>query len=418
MADAQPRRRRLAPAIGMAAVALFLFGGWSLRNKLAADRQGQWLRVTRGDLVTGVEVSGTLAALDSEGLGPPQLADFWDFKISMMAPEGADVKKGQPVLGFDTTEVQRRLETNSAIAEQAKKEIEKKRADVALHREDDRLQLAEAEARMRKFSMKLEAPPDLLGTKDRKEIELDYDVATHEVAAIRTRMKSIGVAADAQIRLLESKQHQAESIVTATQDAIQRMTIQAPRDGTVVYVTDWRGDKKKEGDTVWRGLNVMQIPDLRRMNANGEVDEAEAGNIAVGQRVTFRLDAHPDDEFHGTITSASRTVQQQANTSNPGKILRVAIALDKTDPAKMRPGMRFQGTIELARSRNVLLIPREAVFVSDKGPAAYRRGTFSVQTVPLKLGRENDKFVEVRTGLSAGDRVLVAKSGEKEEQKS
>ncbi|HEX3108590.1 MAG TPA: hypothetical protein VHU41_05815, partial [Thermoanaerobaculia bacterium] len=51
--------------IPIAAVALFLFGGWALRNKLAADRQGDWVEATRGDVVSGVDVSGTLAAVDS-----------------------------------------------------------------------------------------------------------------------------------------------------------------------------------------------------------------------------------------------------------------------------------------------------------------------------------------------------------------
>jgi multidrug efflux pump subunit AcrA (membrane-fusion protein) len=411
-------RRRAALAATVAGVAIFFFGGWTLRNKLAADRQGEWVRVTRGDLVTGVEVTGTLAAVQSDSLGPPQIRDVWELKLSMMAPEGTEVKQGRPVIGFDTTELQRRLDTNRAVAEQAKKEIEKKRADVRLQREDNELQLAEAEASMRKLAMKLEAPPDLLGLKERKEVQLDYDVSKREVAAIRARLADVARAAAAAIRLLESKQHQAEAVVSNTEDAIRRMTVLAPRDGTIVYTTDWRGDKHKIGDTVWRAEHVMEIPDLRTMKASGEVDESDAGKIAVRQRVVLRLDAHPDDEIRGTITSASRTVQQQARTRNPVKVLRVEIALDKTDPAKMRPGMRFQGTVELARVRNAVLIPREAVFVSAKGPVAYRRGPLSVSEVPLKLGRENDKAVEVLSGLSANDRVLVSKAQVKEGTKS
>src|SRR5438477_140263 len=83
-------RRTVIPA---AAIILFFFGGWTLRNKLAADRQGEWVNVARGDLVTGVEVTGTLAAVESDILGPPQIPDVWDFKISMLAPEGTEVKK-------------------------------------------------------------------------------------------------------------------------------------------------------------------------------------------------------------------------------------------------------------------------------------------------------------------------------------
>ncbi len=84
----------------------------------------------------------------------------------------------------------------------------------------------------------------------------------------------------------------------------------------------------------------------------------------------------------------------------------------------MRPGMRFQGTVELGRDHNVLLIPREAVFLSDGRPIAYRRTAFSVTTVPLALGRQNEKFIEVRSGVSVDDRVMTPKSAAKEAPKS
>lgn len=408
------RPRILTP---IAAVALFFFGGWALRNKLAADRQGDWVEASRSDVVTGVDVSGTLAAVDSSVLGPPQIGDVWEFKLSMLAPEGSDVKKGAPVVGFDTSDLQRRLDQYRALAEQAGKEIEKKRSDLSLHRESDRLALAEAEAKMRKTALKLEAPADIVGIKEREEVRLDYETSKHEVASIRERLTAFEQAASAEIRLLESKHAQAQSVVHDSEAAIKAMSVTAPRDGTVVYTTDWKGDKRKVGDSCWRGQRVVEIPDLSKMKAKGEVDEVDAGKIAVGERVTFRLDSHPDDEFHGTITQAARTVQQQANTKNPVKVLNVDIAIDKTDPVKMRPGMRFQGTVELARSRNAVVIPRNAVFVSAKGPIAYRRGVFGVAQVPLKLGRENDKVVEVLKGLGAGDRVLVEKA-EKADNKS
>jgi multidrug efflux pump subunit AcrA (membrane-fusion protein) len=73
--------------------------------------------------------------------------------------------------------------------------------------------------------------------------------------------------------------------------------------------------------------------------------------------------------------------------------------------------------VELARARNAVLIPRKAVFVSATGPVAWRRGPFSVRRVPLRLGRQNDKSVEVLSGLSPSDRVL-AKTEAKEQTKS
>ena len=410
--------RRLRIAIPVAAVGLFLLGGWTLRNKLAADRQGDWVRATRGDLVTGFEVTGTLASLSSESLGPPPLNDVWDFKISMLAPEGADVKRGQPVLGFDTSELQRRLDEKTAEADQARKQIEKERADLSLRTKDERLRLAEAEARLRKTSLKLEAPPDILGSNERKTAEIEHAIARRETASARARLDALESAARSRIELLQSKLQQASAIVSQTQDAIRQMMRTAPRDGTVVYATNWRGEKKKVGDSCWKAERVVEIPDLTRMKAEGEVDEVDAGRVAVGQRVTLRLDSHPDEELHGTITMAARTVQRKRGTQDPVKVLRVDIALDKTDPAKMRPGMRFQGTIELGRIKSAVLIPRESVFVSSNGPFVYRRGAVNVDVVPVQLGKQNDKSVQVLQGLTSGDRILVPKEKDEEEKTS
>jgi Membrane-fusion protein len=410
--------RKSLVAIGIAIAAVLAGAGWT-RNKLAADRQGDWVRVTRGDLITGIDVTGTLSAVDSGSFGPPQVKDLWDFKISMLAAEGSDVKKGQPVLGFDTTELQKRFDEKSAESEQSRKEIDKSRADLALRREDEKLKLADAEGRLRKAQLKLEGPAEILSSNERRQVELDFGLAKQETESIRQRISSFERAAAARIALLTSKQQTAAAVVTATQDGIKAMTTLAPRDGTIVYVVNRRGEKKKVGDTCWRMERVIEIPDLARMMAKGEVDEGDAGKVAVGQRVEFYLDAHPDEEFAGTIREASRTVQRRQGTQDPIKVLNVDISLDRTDPARMRPGMRYHGTVELGRARNALLIPRSAVFVTGNGPVAYRRGAFSVTAVPLKLGRENEKSVEVLSGLSASDRVLVPKSADgKDSQKS
>ena len=65
--------------VPFAIAVLFIGGGWTLRNQLAADRQGEWVKVTRGDLATGVDVTGALASADARSFGPPRrrLARPW-----------------------------------------------------------------------------------------------------------------------------------------------------------------------------------------------------------------------------------------------------------------------------------------------------------------------------------------------------
>src|SRR5262249_43223788 len=156
------------------------------------------------------------------------------------------------------------------------------------------------------------------------------------------------------------------------QDYIARMTIQAPRASTVIHVSNWNDQKKKVGDSAWRQDKVIETAVLDEMIANGEVDEVDASKTAVGQRVTLRLDALPDVTFSGRVKDSGKMVQRQSK-KNPLKVVRLKIALDKTDALKMRPGMRFQGTAETERIPHALLIPTNAIFLTDRGPVAYRR---------------------------------------------
>ncbi len=120
-------RKATAARLGstaLASVALFGFGWWLYTN-LNRDSSSDWIRVAREDLALTVEVSGTLKAVHSHPLGPPPIRGMREFKISQMAPEGSEVKKGAPVLAFDASERTRQLEEKKAELETAQKEIEK-----------------------------------------------------------------------------------------------------------------------------------------------------------------------------------------------------------------------------------------------------------------------------------------------------
>lgn len=406
-------RRALFP---LTAILLVLGAGCWIQSRASA-RDKEWGEVTREDFVLGIEVSGTLKAVESDILGPPPIPNMWDFKIALMAPEGSEVKKGRPVLGFDTSQLARELEEKRAGADAASKEIEKTEADVVFQREKDGLALAETQARLRKTSLKLEAPVELIGANERRRSEVERSLAEREASYLRRKTRSSERAAREQLAIFRTKERRAAERVREIEGQIARMTVKAPRDGTVIHVANWRSDKKKVGDSCWRDEKVLEIPDLSRMMGRGEVDEADAGRVSVGQRARLRLDAHPDKEFAGSVTSIAKTVARQS-PRNPLKVLRLDLSLDLTDREKMKPGMRFRGTIERERVTNAVVVPLEAVFPSEAGPVAYRKTLFSLREVSLRLGRRNGRLVEVRSGLSAGDRVLLERGPRREDRKS
>src|SRR4051812_26149797 len=174
-----------------AAIVLAILTVGAVRSKIAASHAGEWVKVRKDDLILGVDVTGELESASSSSLGPPQVPDVWDFKISMLVPEGMDVKRGQPVLGFDATDLNRRLQESRAEADSAAKEIEKTRADLEVSQKDEQLKLDDAEARMRKAGLKLEAPPELLGRNERKQTEIERDSTKTEIRIRRSKLASM-----------------------------------------------------------------------------------------------------------------------------------------------------------------------------------------------------------------------------------
>ncbi len=402
MSDPVPmlRSRRLLWVGG--GLVLLLAVVWAARGR--DDVDAGWTEVKRDALVLEVEVTGELKAVESSFLGPPPLHDVWDFKIAFLAPEGAQVRAGQPVMAFDASELERRLEEKRAEADAARKRIEKERADAELRRWQDSLRLEEARARARKAELQVDVPEALLASNDLAKARLELEEAREEMASLEERMAAARRADATRLAALERQLAAAERRVREIQESIDRMKVVAPRDGTVVQVSNWRDEKKKVGDSVWRGERILEIPDLRAMMARGEVAEADAGRVAVGQRVRLRLDAHPDVVFTGTVASIWSTVQERS-WRDPIKVVRLDIDLDATDPQRMRPGMRFRGGIEVERVEGAVVVPADAVFLEEDGPVAYRRTAFGWERRSVRLGHRTDSRVEVLEGVREGDRV-------------
>jgi len=401
--DALNRTLILRSAIVL--VVLLIIGrvGWGILRQPPKST-----RVERGDLVTGVDVTGTLRAVESSVLGPPQVRDVWQFKIAMLVEEGTEVTAGQPILAFDPSELQQRLQTKMADLDSARTEVEKKKIDIAVTVANDRLALAEVEARLRKAKLIADQPTLLHSSSEIEKAKLDLELADLEVDLILRRIDATHRAGGEELGVLEANLAQVESEVQEIHDGIGRMQRTAPRDGIVIHVTNWRNEKKKVGDTCWVAERILEIPDLSRMEADGEVEEAEAGRVREGQSMVLHLDAHPDHEYRGVVDSISRAVQEKS-WRNPLKVVHLTFALEETDPERMRPGMRFRGTIEIDRREDVALIPVESVFREGGALVAYRRGIVGWRRIALELGARNTDQVEVIEGLEPGDVISLAR---------
>jgi len=394
-------------SVAAIAAALVLVGGWWVAARAGGlSNDVDWAVVERSDLVLGVEVEGEIQAIDEAFLSPPSVPGQHQFRISFLAPEGSRVAAGQPVLRFDTTELDTNLQSRIADRDSAQAEMEKRRTDLGKRRSEVELQLSEARANLRKTELQLEVPEDLVAAKELAAQHIDRDLAEREIAYLEERVGLFEHQAAIELGSLAERRDRAAARVEEIRQQLAKMQVSAPRAGVVIYAANWQDEKPKVGDSIWRGAPVLQVPDLDRLQADGMIDEADVGAVGAGQRVTLRLDAHPDRQIVGRVTDVGRSVQRRS-PREPAKVVRLKIALEDVEPELVRPGMRFRGQVETERHADVLTVPAAAVTPTPEGPLVYRRATFGFERVRPELGRRNGEAVEVLSGLEPGDRVAL-----------
>lgn len=362
------------------------------------------MKVRRDELVLSVDIEGVLKAVRAVEVSPPALNDV-ELKIASLATEGSAVKKGDPVVGFDTDQLRRLLDEKKAEREEAEKRLEQKTIDFSMRRLDLDLRSAQGEAELGRARLKAEVPPELEKRIEVEKSALDWEGSERGLRNLTLERQAVDLTANAELRSLGARRDRARGRVAELEQSIERMVVKAPQDGIVILTADWNGEKKKVGDAVWSMQSILSIPDLSEMRALGSVDEADGGQVAVGQSVTLRLEARPDLDIRGKVDRIARTVRQKS-WRVPAKVFRVEVRLDRTDAEVMRPEMRFRGEVETGRVPGALVLPREAVFLRSGGPVAFVHSGFRWVPRPIRLGRSNKKLVEVVEGLREGADVL------------
>ena len=383
---------------------------WASGCRPGLPRSARVVEVKRQDLVVKVDVNGALKAIDSEKVSPPPVADTWEFKIVRMAAEGQLVKAGDEAMAFDTSNLMKRLADLESESASVTEELHKIHSEQALAELNGKLELEDANAKLRKASLKAEKPEDLTASLTLRLARIDRDLSNTEVERKNALNAGRRAREKAETASLTGRLARAQGRVRDIQAAIESMSVKARRPGTVVYMQDYRGEKRTVGDGMWRGQAVMEIASLDRMAAQGTVDEVDASLVSVGQRVALRLEAHPDREYSGVVERVAPLVRTESWESRV-RVVGLDLRLEETDVMLMRPEMRFRGTIEVARAAKVLQVPLLAVQDTPTGPVVVKVSATRVAPVAVKLGRRSRDTVEVTDGLQEGDRVVLPTLG-------
>lgn len=291
----------IAAVAAIAALAVWLLSGGKKEEKITFDTAA----VAPANIMNSITATGTIEPVTSVTVG----TQVSGIVSKLFVDYNSVVKKGQVIAELDKTNLMSQLNTAKT-------------------------QLATAQS------------------------QLNYQTANYN--RYKTLFEKGLVAADdfdnAKLSYTQAKEQvvSAKEEVQRAQTNLGYATITSPIDGVVL------SKSVEEGQTVAASFSTPELftiaQDLTNMQVVADVDEADIGDVKEGERVTFTVDAYPDDTFEGEV----KQVRQEATTTNNVVTYEVVISAPNAD-LKLKPGLTANVTIYTAERKGVLSVPSKAL---------------------------------------------------------
>lgn len=250
---------------------------------------------------------------------------------------------------------------------------------------------------------------NVLSQWKRKKIVHDkklIDDQTYEDITFRLSAAKLNIRAERE-RLIQIQAQLAQA-----KDNLARTRIYSPINGIVTSLAIKVGETAISGTTNFTASSLMTIVNPASLYAEINVDEADIGNVRVGQRVEVSVIAHSEQPLNGVVYF----IGEMAKSKSGQNVLSIAVKIrfEEQTTLKLLPGMSIRAEIFLGGGSKKLSVPIQAVltppgkesssyvFVNDNGRA---------RLVPVLLGLSDDKYQEISflstNKLNVGDQILI-----------
>lgn len=370
-----------------------------------APASASTFRLESKEFAITLRADGELKAVRSVTISAPMISGR--LQIIKLVRAGTAVKPGDIVVEFDPTEKTKARDDAGFDLRTAEEEIAKMKAQ--LEADLAQLQIEFKKAETEKASAELDLTKrEIQARIDAEKAELKAKEAEYNLARLQERKEAKQRQATAELETLQVKRQKAAAAKAAAERDLQALTIAAPISGLFVYRQIWKGGEMgdpQEGDTVWPGFGLAEIPDLNELEVHAFVHESDGGQLKVGQPAKIRMDAFPDREFEAKVVRLS-SLAQRRSWNNPVKYFTAILALESSDPS-MRPGMTTSVDIVVETIPNAISVPLEAVVEREGEPAVYVKNGRRFDLRRIKLGKRNSTHVVIEDGVKAGEEVSL-----------
>ncbi|TAL04476.1 MAG: HlyD family efflux transporter periplasmic adaptor subunit [Verrucomicrobia bacterium] len=197
-------------------------------------------------------------------------------------------------------------------------------------------------------------------------------------------------------------------------EQLQKCALIAKKTGLVVYGGGrddqfyYGGEERiREGASVRERQAIITIPDMTRMSVNVKIHESYIKKVRKGLKARITVDAFPDEVLTGEVTKVGVLPDSANRWMSPDlKVYLTTITIDGTHDW-VKPGMSAKVEILVNKLNDVVYVPMQAVAPDGGKQICYVAGGFKPERREVQVGEFTDEFIEVKTGLKEGERVLL-----------
>ena len=343
-------------------------GGWYWYQGQGGTGKLSWVTqaVSRGNIAVTVSADGTLNPTRTVTMGSELSGIVYKVNVDV----NDIIKTGDVLIELDTRNLEAKVASARAALASANAELAEKKAT-----------LREAEVK----DKRLKELNKLSGGKMPSRTDLDAQEAT-----VATAKAAVAVA--------EASIDDAKASRDQTETDLSKAKIQSPIDG-VVLARD-----VEPGYAVAASLQAVELltlaTDLRKLELQVNVDEADIGSVKPGQKAYFTVSAYPDKRFPANLRKVA-----YGSTTNENVVTYTTYLDVENADMQLRPGMTASATIATAHKENVLLVPNSALrFVPRAAQEESSTGASMARSafMPGPPGRGGNRQKTVKDDTSQG----------------
>lgn len=356
--------------------------------------------VTRGDFVEIVETRGDVRPFRSIVVTAPFQAG--DLQILTLAANGAAVTRGDVVANFEAVTLRRTLQDKQSELRQAQAELEQATEQTKIDAEQDRTGTNKAQYDVRRATIDV-GDPELVAAVEVERTKLALTDTEQRLREAETKERANKASTTSDLATRRRKIEKIQADIDLANRGLSSLEVKAPADGTVNILPNYRNSNGngpaqefRAGDKAWAGAQILELPDLSSVHVTSHIDEADRGQLKVGQTATVRVDAVPDRSYQATIADISVLARVDFSSGwPPAKNFDLKLSITDAD-ARLRPGMSAVARIAVGTIPDMLLVPAGAVFPSEGRLIVYRRTGTRFEALPVEIVRRGREQVAVK----------------------